>query len=102
MVNENVQSIYALMSANEEVAAKLASITSPEDAVAILGENGIHVTVDDLKVMVDILYGDEIPVEMLDLVAGGGKIRDFFWGFCDGLRGAFNEARDVIKSLFGK
>lgn len=101
MINEIVQSIYTLMANNEDAATKLAGITSPTDAVAILAEYGINVTVDELREMINVLNSDEIPAEMLDLVAGGGKARDFFWGFCDGLRGAFNQAKDVIKSIWG-
>lgn len=99
MVKENIKSIFSLMAANEDVAAKLAGISSPEEAIAILSENNINVSVDDLKEMVDALHGDEIPVEMLDMVAGGGKVVDFFWGFCDGLNDSFYRVKDVFTKI---
>lgn len=89
------------MASDEEVAAKLAGIKSPTEAVAILAEHDIHVSVEDLKEMVDSLSQDEIPVEMLDMVAGGGWVKDFFWGFCDGLRDSFNEVKGIISGLSG-
>lgn len=99
MINKKIESIYHLMEVNEEVAAKLSSTASPADAVAILAEHNIDVTIEDLKEMVDIFSGEELPVEMLDLVAGGGKVRDFFWGFCDGLRESFMGLKDFFSGL---
>lgn len=96
MINEKIKSIYTLMERDEEAAAKLAGIASPTEAVEILAGYGIAVTIDDLKELVNQVDGDELPVELLDMVSGGGKARDFFWGFCDGLRESFNQ----IKSLF--
>ena len=100
MVKDTIHKIYSLMASDKEVAAKLAAIKSPTEAVAILAEHNIQVSIEDLKEMIDSLSQDEIPVEMLDMVAGGGWVKDFFWGFCDGLRGAFNDAKDIFSQLF--
>lgn len=100
MVNEKIKAIYDLMASNEEIGAKLAAITSPAEAVAMLAEHGIQVTSDELKEMVIALKSEEIPVEMLELVAGGGKCSDFFWGFFDGLRDGWNDTKDFFKGLF--
>lgn len=97
---EIINSIYALMAANEEVGAKLAGIKSAEEAVAILAENGLNVTVEDLKEMLTVVRAEEIPVELLDLVAGGGKVKDFFWGFCDGLSEGWKETKEFFGGLF--
>lgn len=96
MINEKVKSVYSLMAANEEVAAKLAAVKSPEEAVAILAENNVTVSVEELKELVNSVSKDELPAEMLDMVAGGGKAFDFFWGFCDGLRTAFERVQGVF------
>lgn len=100
MTNEMIKSIYTLMQQNEEVASKLAGIKSATEAISILAENGITVTEEELKEMVTTLKGEEIPEELLDLVAGGGKVKDFFWGFCDGLADGWNATVDFFKGLF--
>lgn len=96
MIDEKVKSIYSLMAANEEVAAKLAAVKSPEEAATILAENNVIVSVEELEDIVDSVSKDELPAEMLDLVAGGGRVKDFFWGFCDGLREAFERVKDIF------
>lgn len=99
MTNATIISIYTLMQNDEEIGAKLAAIKNPEEAIAILAENGISVTADDLKDMITTLSADELPEELLDLVAGGGKVKDFFWGFFDGLNDGWNATKSFFSGL---
>jgi len=101
MINDMIKSINQLMLQNEEVASKLASIKSADEAIAILAENGITVTEDELKEMTGVVKADELPVELLEMVAGGGKVSDFLWGFFDGLADGWNETKEFFSGIGG-
>lgn len=100
MTNDMIRSIYVLMQNDEEIGKKLAAVKSAKEAIAILAENNIAVTEDELKEMVSVLKAEEIPEELLDLVAGGGKFSDFLWGFCDGLVEGWNSTKEFFGGLF--
>lgn len=102
MINDKIKAIYDLMASNDEIGAKLAAIKSPEEAVTALAEHGISVSVEELKEMLIAMNGEELPVEMLELVAGGGKVMDFFWGFFDGLSEGWNNTKEFFGGLSSK
>lgn len=89
-----ITEIYNLFQSNEEAAKRLSTITDPNEACKVLAEYGIEVSIEELAEIVTSMHSDEIPVELLDLVAGGGKAaRDFFRGFCDGVYEAISSLK---------
>ena len=102
MTNEMIKTIYALMQNNEEVGAKLAAIKNADEAIAILAENNITVTEEDLKAMLTVVSAEELPLELLDMVAGGGKCSDFLWGFFDGLNDGWKATKDFFGGIASK
>lgn len=64
--------------ANEEIAKKITATETPEAAIAILAENGVEITVDELMEVIDSIKGSaatgELNEEALEGVAGGVSI----------------------------
>lgn len=101
MVADNIKAISNLLENNEEAATKLKGATSVDEVVSVLNGYGVSVSEEDFNEIVSALTSEEIPVELLDLVAGGG-FRDFFWGFCDGLREGWDDTKNFFTGLFSK
>ncbi len=76
-----------MLNDNQELANKIVEAKSLEDVLALLTENGVEVTADELKTMMaDENEGDELSMEMLENVAGGGKIKNALKDLKNGFR----------------
>ena len=87
---EKITQIMRLFEENEQAEAALKSAQTKEEAVAILGQYGIAITVEEFIQIGRELTSDELSEDMLALVAGGGflkkawnAVKDFFHGFLD-------------------
>lgn len=86
---EKISQIGRLFSENERAAEALRNTKTKEEAVAILGQYGIDITVEEFIEIAKEINSDELSEEMLMLVSGGSwsgfwrGVRDFFQGFLD-------------------
>ena len=84
MNTEKFGAIVKILETNDEARNALTGLTSVEEAVSILGQYGVQITVEEFAEYVKAMHADEIPEELLEYVAGGGKFWDFVQGFFDG------------------
>ena len=84
MDNKLVQ--IARLFENEEAEKLLKSAKTKEEAVAILAQFGVNVTVEEFVQIGKEVISDELSEDVLELVAGGSwrgfwnGVKDFFWG----------------------
>ena len=95
MIIEKMKEIQALMANDEDAAEKLTNSKSREETVKVLSEYNIKLDDNDINELKQMLSSDEIPDELLELVAGGG-FRDWFWGFCDGLVEGWEKTKEFF------
>lgn len=95
MNTEKFGAIVKLLETNSEAKEALTGLTSISEAVAILAQYGVQITEEEFAEYVKAMHSEEIPEELLEYVAGGGKFWDFvqgFWdGFYDSTIGLFNK-----------
>ena len=90
-MNNKFEMIMKLFSENEKAGEILKEAKSVEEAVDLLAQMGVEITVEEFKEMGKQLESDELSEDMLEFVAGGkgaGKkvwkaVKDFFHGFFD-------------------
>ena len=81
--------IAQLFAENEQAEALLKSAKTKEEAVAILAQFGVDVTVEEFTQIGKEVLSDELSEDVLELVAGGSwsgfwnGVKDFFKGFAD-------------------
>lgn len=86
---DKISAIVKLFSENEQAEAALKAAKTKEEAVAILGQYGIEVTVEEFVQIGKEITSDELSEELLMLVSGGSwkgfwhGVKDFFQGFLD-------------------
>jgi len=88
---DKLTQITKLFAENEQAEEALKNVQTKEEAIAVLAQYGIDVTVEEFVAIGKEVTSDELSEEMLMLVAGGGSwfksalrgIRDFFQGFLD-------------------
>lgn len=87
---EKVNQIAQLFEENKEAEAALKNAATKEDAVSILNQYGVVITLDEFIQIGKEITNDELSEEMLSLVTGGGwlskawnAVKDFFHGFLD-------------------
>jgi len=95
MDTKKFEAIVNLLENNQEAKAALDGLTSISEAVSILNQYGVQISEEEFAEYVKAMHADEIPEELLEYVAGGGKFRDwlqgFFDGFYDATFGLFNK-----------
>ena len=90
-MNNKLEQIVQLFADNENAEAQLKQAKTVEDAVAILAQYGIDLTVDEFKEIGREVTNDELSEDMLEFVSGGKGfwskawrgVKDFFHGFLD-------------------
>lgn len=88
-MDEKISQIVRLFSENENATEALKNTKTKEEAVAVLGQFGVEITVGEFIEIAKEINNDEISEEMLMLVSGGSwsgfwrGVRDFFQGFLD-------------------
>ncbi|MBQ9365686.1 MAG: Nif11-like leader peptide family RiPP precursor [Schwartzia sp.] len=95
---------------DDEFAKKLMEIDDGATMLKFINENGINVTEEDLKEIVEkaskvdwtkeTVKGVALPDELLDNVAGGSKIGDFFKDVGKGIKYAVCKPARAYKQLF--
>ena len=87
---EKISQIMRLFEENEQAKEALKSAATKEDAVVILAQYGVEITVEEFTQIGKEITSDELSEEMLMLVSGGGvlknawnAVKDFFHGFLD-------------------
>ncbi len=81
----NAKQIYDLVNNNDEVRAQLENTEGVDEIVAILNENGIAVTEEDISAAINTVQaGDcgELSEDMLEDVAGGYCKKGRNWKCC--------------------
>jgi len=76
--------IAQLVESNPEAKEALTGLTSVEKAVSILNQYGVQISQEEFIGYVKAMHADEIPEELLESVAGGGKFWSWMQGFWDG------------------
>lgn len=94
------ESIVNLVESNPEAKEALTGLTSIDEAVSILGQYGVQITIEEFAEYVKAMHSDEIPEELLEYVAGGGKFGDWVQGFFDGFYDSTKSFGDFFKSIF--
>lgn len=84
MNTEKFGAIVKLIETNAEAKEALTGLTSVEEAVAILNQYNVQITAEEFAEYVKVMHSEEIPEELLEFVAGGGKFWDWMQGFWDG------------------
>ena len=87
-MNNKINQIVKLFEEHEEL---LKSAATKEEAVAIMNQLGVEITVEEFVAIGKEITADELSEEMLMLVSGGGNpfkkvwkaVKDFFQGFLD-------------------
>lgn len=86
-MNNKINQIVKLFDEHEEL---LKSAATKEEAVAIMNQLGVEISVEEFVAIGKEITADELSEEMLMLVSGGGflkkvwnAVRDFFHGFLD-------------------
>ena len=97
---DKIKEIEALLNSNDEAAEKIAGSESLDDVVAILAEYGIETTNEEFVEFAKQFSNGELSEDILELVAGGGKVRDFIWGVCDGINDGWNNTKKFFCGLF--
>lgn len=88
-MQEKITQIVQLFAENEKAEAELKKAKTVDDAVALLAQYGVEMTVEEFIKIGKEITSDELSEEMLMLVAGGSwkgfwrGVRDFFQGFLD-------------------
>ena len=87
---DKVSQFVQLFAENEDAAKALNSAKTKEEAVSILGQYGVDITVEEFVRIGKEITSDELSEDMLMLVSGGGwwgsfwgGVKDFFQGFLD-------------------
>lgn len=99
MTAEQIKKIETLLD-DPVIRDKISNSESLSDFVAILSEYGVDASEEDFMKFAEDFKSGELSDEMLELVAGGGKFKDFWWGFCDGLCDGWNSTKKFFCSLF--
>lgn len=81
MDNKLIQ-VARVFAENEQAEALLKSAKTKEEAVAILAQFGVNVTVDEFVQIGTEVISDELSEDVLELVAGGSW-KGFWQGFVD-------------------
>jgi len=76
--------IAKLVESNPAAKEALTGLTSVEKAVSVLNDYGVQISQEEFIEYVKAMHADEIPEELLETVAGGGKFWDWMQGFWDG------------------
>ena len=84
MNTEKFVAIANLAESNPEAKNALTGLTSIPEAVAILAQYGVQISEEEFAEYVQAMHADEIPEELLEYVAGGGKFWSWMQGFWDG------------------
>lgn len=84
MNTEKLAEIAKLFGTNPEAKNVLTGINSIPEAVSVLSQYGVQITEEEFVEYVKAAHSDEIPEELLEYVAGGGKFWNFLQGFFDG------------------
>lgn len=84
MNTEKLNAIIKLVEGNPEAKEALDGLNNIDEAVSVLNRYGVEITAEEFAECVQAMHSDEIPEELLEYVAGGGKVRDWFQGFMDG------------------
>jgi len=88
-MKDKLEQIGKLFAENENAEATLKSAKTVEEAVALLKELGVDITVEEFKELGKEITSDELSEDMLAMVSGGSwkgfwrGVRDFFQGFLD-------------------
>ena len=89
-MDSKLMEIMKLFSENEQAESLLKQAKTKEEAVALLNELGVSITVEEFVQIGKEIMSDELSEDMLTLVAGGGfwgsvwkGVKDFFHGFLD-------------------
>lgn len=84
-----LEQIVRLFAENEDAEKVLKEAKTKEEAISLLGQFGIDVTVDEFDEIGRQILSEELPEELLEFVAGGSwkgfwkGVGDFFRGFLD-------------------
>ena len=84
MNTEKFAAIAHLVEHNPEAKEALTGLSSVDEAIAVLNQYGVEITAEEFAAYVQAMHSDEIPEELLEFVAGGGKFWDWMQGFWDG------------------
>jgi len=88
-MESKLMQIVQVFSDNENAEETLRGAKTPEEAVALLGQFGVDISVDEFIQIAKEVSGEELSEDMLTLVAGGSwkgfwkGVKDFFKGFAD-------------------
>ena len=88
-MDSKLAQIARLFGENEQAEALLKSAKTKEEAVKLLGQFGVNVTVEEFVQIGKEVLSDELSEDVLELVAGGSwsgfwnGVKDFFRGFLD-------------------
>lgn len=83
--------IARLFGENKDAEALLKDAKTKEEAVKLLAQFGVNITVEEFVQIGKEVLSDELSEDVLELVAGGswagfwGGVKDFFWGVLDAL-----------------
>lgn len=88
-MNNKITQIMQLFAENDQAETILKEAKTKEEAVELLKQLGVDITVDEFVQIGKEITSDELSEDMLSLVSGGSwrgfwkGVRDFFQGFMD-------------------
>ena len=88
-MENKINQIVQLFAENDQAEAALSQAKTVDEAVALLVQYGVDITVEEFVKIGKEITSDELSEEMLMLVAGGSwkgfwkGVKDFFQGFLD-------------------